>query len=331
MALTPDNDNPDPSQLPPPGWYPDPAGAGLRWWDGERWTEQVGGPPPTAESQPPPGAAPAATPPVQTGNGGRGWRFRVGLAVLAVALVGGLVALIASGSGDDARAAFAECQHDSRPTFTAMQELGSHLDVGVVQADYAAEVGDVQATYDRLDSRPVSPACAPVVAALGEAMNSYAEASSEWNECIVSGEECAEGTTQSLWLDADRAIARAKHRLRSLAAGGDAVAAAEAEAAQVEADALAKEQGQTALVAMETYATDHEGSYEGVTPGKLRNIEPSLPAGIEVSEAGYEYFSVSIPSKGGNWFEISREIGGELVFKCGETGRAGCPGNGQWG
>lgn len=26
----------------PPGWHPDPYGRGrLRWWDGERWTDQV--------------------------------------------------------------------------------------------------------------------------------------------------------------------------------------------------------------------------------------------------------------------------------------------------
>jgi TctA family transporter len=26
--------------LPPPaGWYPDPAGGAMRWWDGNRWTE----------------------------------------------------------------------------------------------------------------------------------------------------------------------------------------------------------------------------------------------------------------------------------------------------
>jgi hypothetical protein len=328
MALTPDNDNPGPSQLPPPGWYPDPAGAGLRWWDGERWTEQVGGPPPTAASQPPPGVAPAASPSVQVGDGGR---FRVGLAVLAVALVGGLIALIAAGSGDDAQAAFAECQRDSRPTFTAMQELGSHLDVGVRQADYAAEVGDVQATFDRLDARPVSPACQPIVTALGEAMDAYAQASSEWNDCIVSAEEfCGEGAVQERWSDADFAIARAKQRLQSLSEGGDAVATAELEAAQGEADALAKEQAHLAQVVMETYATDHEGSYAGATPGKLRAIEPSLPADLEVTEAGIDYFSISIPSKGGNWFGVDREIGGELVFECGESGRAGCPGNGRW-
>jgi hypothetical protein len=25
----------------PPGWYPDAQSGGLRWWDGQRWTEHV--------------------------------------------------------------------------------------------------------------------------------------------------------------------------------------------------------------------------------------------------------------------------------------------------
>lgn len=29
------------SSTPPEGWYDDPRGAGLRWWDGGRWTEHV--------------------------------------------------------------------------------------------------------------------------------------------------------------------------------------------------------------------------------------------------------------------------------------------------
>jgi len=49
-----------PPQSPPAGWYRDPEGSGLRWWDGARWTEhrrlsswtQL-----SAESQPPPGGS----------------------------------------------------------------------------------------------------------------------------------------------------------------------------------------------------------------------------------------------------------------------------------
>ena len=36
---------------PPPGWYPEPGTARLRWWDGARWTEYGHG-------APPPGSAP---------------------------------------------------------------------------------------------------------------------------------------------------------------------------------------------------------------------------------------------------------------------------------
>jgi hypothetical protein len=33
---------PVPTQTPPPGWFPDPAGRfDHRWWDGAHWTETV--------------------------------------------------------------------------------------------------------------------------------------------------------------------------------------------------------------------------------------------------------------------------------------------------
>ena len=43
-------------------------------------------------------------------------------------------------------------------------------------------------------------------------------------------------------------------------------------------DAKAKETVHTAQVAIETFATEHNGSYEGADNEKLHKIEPSLPA-----------------------------------------------------
>src|ERR1051326_5433785 len=41
-------------------------------------------------------------------------------------------------------------------------------------------------------------------------------------------------------------------------------------------DAEAKEYAHTAQVAIETYATDNDGSYAGATPDLLEDIEPTL-------------------------------------------------------
>jgi hypothetical protein len=62
------------TQAPPAGWYQDPGGAGLRYWDGARWTEQVqsavAGVPVTAAA----GADPAPTVAApQTGGPAAGW------------------------------------------------------------------------------------------------------------------------------------------------------------------------------------------------------------------------------------------------------------------
>lgn len=41
-----------PADGPPEGWYQDPQGTGLRWWDGRSWTEH------THEAAPPEGTTP---------------------------------------------------------------------------------------------------------------------------------------------------------------------------------------------------------------------------------------------------------------------------------
>lgn len=78
----------------PAGWYPNPDGEGMRWWDGARWTEP---PAPVVRVGPPKGSTTDAPPP-QSPSPAAWWRLSsftpIGkiLWVVAVALLaGGLV------------------------------------------------------------------------------------------------------------------------------------------------------------------------------------------------------------------------------------------------
>jgi Protein of unknown function (DUF2510) len=73
-------DDPPMNDHPPGGWHANPDGPGLRWWDGERWTDQIHHPPP------PPDAGPRPNRP----NPGR-----VAVAAAAAILVAAAVAAIA--------------------------------------------------------------------------------------------------------------------------------------------------------------------------------------------------------------------------------------------
>ena len=108
-------------------------------------------------------------------------------------------------------------------------------------------------------------------------------------------------------------------------------------------DAKAKEYAHTAQVAMETYATDNDGSYEGATPAELIAIEPTLSsaefnnvtAGAFVPAPGDTSYTISVKGSGEQEFLIENE-GGTLAFKCKAAGTGGCPGPevegyGDWG
>lgn len=56
---------------PPAGWYPDPGGAGARWWDGYAWTEHTA---PVPSGAQPAGQTPAAEGTHAVGAEGR-WRW----------------------------------------------------------------------------------------------------------------------------------------------------------------------------------------------------------------------------------------------------------------
>jgi type IV pilus assembly protein PilA len=102
-------------------------------------------------------------------------------------------------------------------------------------------------------------------------------------------------------------------------------------------DAKAKEYAHSAQVAIETFATDGDGSYTGADAEEgqpLVDIEPTLESAefeVTVIEEGNGYEIVS-NSTTGNGFEVVNE-GGEITFPCtvaDEDNRGGCPTTGVW-
>jgi type IV pilus assembly protein PilA len=103
-------------------------------------------------------------------------------------------------------------------------------------------------------------------------------------------------------------------------------------------DADAKEAVRTAQTALETYATDNDGFYNGGPDGTapdadaLVNIEPSLGnATISDVTTGDKSYSVTVDSEvDGQSFTISRADTGILDSECTVHETAGCPSDGNW-
>jgi type IV pilus assembly protein PilA len=103
-------------------------------------------------------------------------------------------------------------------------------------------------------------------------------------------------------------------------------------------DAKAKEIAHSSQVAMETYATDNNGSYKEATTAKLHAIEPTVPNGAPLAVTvlnegtGYELV-VTSPST--TTFTIKNEAG-TMTYPCSRGGKGGCPddatagGPGDW-
>jgi type IV pilus assembly protein PilA len=103
-------------------------------------------------------------------------------------------------------------------------------------------------------------------------------------------------------------------------------------------DASAKSQARTGQTASETYGTDHNGEYEGMTTAELEKIEPTLgdKSSAEfsvVSAKGNEYKLLSLSKGTKDKFWIEREAGGGVKRTCepaAESNKGGCP-NGKVG
>jgi len=100
-------------------------------------------------------------------------------------------------------------------------------------------------------------------------------------------------------------------------------------------DSSAKTQAASAQTAMETYATDHNGSYEGASVAELQAIEPTLndKTTAELKEAKgkaseeYTVKSEAVGSK--NTFTIKMKAG-EVERTCTTEKKGGCPSGGKW-
>jgi type IV pilus assembly protein PilA len=103
-------------------------------------------------------------------------------------------------------------------------------------------------------------------------------------------------------------------------------------------DASAKESVRTAETSMETYATDHDGSYASATPADLVSIEQTLSEvhsatvdDLHVTSTADTY-TVTVDSKNTpNTFSIARNSDGTTDLTCTVDGSDGCPSGGNWG
>jgi type IV pilus assembly protein PilA len=105
-------------------------------------------------------------------------------------------------------------------------------------------------------------------------------------------------------------------------------------------DAKAKEYAHSAQVAMETFSTDHNGTYEGATVAELVAIEPTLSNAVFTNAEGGVLspaptdtsYTITIEGSNENQTFSIVNTAGTLEFPCEEEGKGGCPaGEEGWG
>ncbi len=104
-------------------------------------------------------------------------------------------------------------------------------------------------------------------------------------------------------------------------------------------DASAKEMARTAAQAVETYSTDHEGSYKSLSTTVLHEYEVAIQtkgpnayvSAAEEQESGKGYLVTAISPGTKDTFTISRNAAGEVTRTC-KSEKTGCSGasSGSW-
>lgn len=115
-----------------------------------------------------------------------------------------------------------------------------------------------------------------------------------------------------------------------IAGSGDDEPSGEAQdSAAAAQDADAKAGARTLQTTLEVYATDNGGQYSGANIDALREIEPTLPANLEVLTLPDSY-EVTVSSDTGTDFTINRDPDGVVTFSCEPAGEGGCSESGDW-
>ncbi len=96
-------------------------------------------------------------------------------------------------------------------------------------------------------------------------------------------------------------------------------------------DADSKAAVRTAQTAIESYATDNGGSYDGATDDALITIEPTLEDGnlTTVTGNGEIGYTLTSTSDTESTFTITR-TDGTTELTCGPVSAGGCPPSGDW-
>jgi type IV pilus assembly protein PilA len=93
-------------------------------------------------------------------------------------------------------------------------------------------------------------------------------------------------------------------------------------------DASAKELARTGQTAAETYGTDRNGLYTGMTPAALKTVEPTIPtsntnnnaflnaAAPSTTNVANDGYAVTATSTSGNTYTITRDGNGNVTRSC---------------
>jgi hypothetical protein len=93
---------------------------------------------------------------------------------------------------------------------------------------------------------------------------------------------------------------------------------------------VAKESVRTAQTAIETYATDHNGSYAGATSTGLQAAYPGVVPETTIEDVAPVTYAITVPSQTGNRFSIVRHANGAITYPCDPPGVDGCGPSGTW-